>query len=345
MVSPDASPRPRLDVAPLGRARSLDPDVLLSKKTEGKFSGWLDEYVLGKHPLMVEIRRIIARVAPYEWPVLITGETGTGKDLAAHAIYAGSRRASKGLHVAAVGGLGETAWSVLFGHRKGSFTGATEDHEGIFSQANGATLLLEDVCDLPLRLQPMLLRALEGGRFRPLGAREERSTHVRVLASTNAPLDRAVEERRFRADLYQRLAVLKIVMPPLRSHLEDLSIYVPHFLKKAVEEGAEPKRVSSDAMNILASMTWPGNVRELEHFLYRATVEVHGPVIRGEDVSRLLLPESEVVRAVRFGRSAPTRETMGMTLKAAKGNKREAARRLGISPTTLYSMMRRWGLS
>ncbi len=341
MTSPEAFLHASATAAS-GVARKPDSEILLPGVEPG-FGEWLESYVLGNHAVMVEIREAIVRAAPHDWPVLITGETGTGKDLAAHAIYVGSRRARKGLHVAAVGGLGDTAWSVLFGHQKGAFTGATEAHQGIFSHADGATLLLEDVCDLPLRLQPLLLRALERGRFRPLGASDEKASSVRVLATTNVPLDRAVDEGRFRADLYQRLAVLKLVMPPLRSHLEDLEIYVSHFLKKAAGEGVPPKRLADDGMKVLASRSWPGNVRELEHFLYRATVEVAGPVIGRDDVLRLLRPESEGGARSQHDRSSglPAREMVLAVLKEAEGNKREAARRLGISPTTLYALLRR----
>jgi len=305
------------------------------------FSGNLEDYFLGHHPLIRQVRSAIFRAAAEDWPVLLVGETGTGKDMAACAIHGASLRRKHALQIVPVGGLGDTAWSTLFGHRKGAFTGAVDDHQGVFLAADGSSLLLDDVATLPLKLQPMVLRALEHGRFRPLGSNTELHADVRVISSSNLPLDEEVEVGRFRSDLYERLAVLKIILPPLSAHLEDLEVYVPHFLKEAARTGRPPKKISAQAMRFLHSHSWPRNVRELKHFLYRCSVEVSGGTIDLSDVQALLEPESRSMP--RGSRSAkPDEVVIRKALAAAQGNKREAARLLRVSPNTLYKLMREY---
>jgi len=305
------------------------------------FPGNLEDYFLGNHPLIRHARSAILRAAAEDWPVLVLGETGTGKDMAAWAIHSASRRRTQPLQIVPVGGLGDTAWSTLFGHRKGAFTGAVDDHDGVFRAAHHSSLLLDDVATLPLKLQPMVLRAIEHGRFRPLGSNAEIHTNVRVISSSNLPLDEEVHEGRFRSDLYERLAVLKIVLPPLRAHLEDLDVYVPHFLKEAARPGRPPKKITAQAVRYLSSHSWPRNVRELKHFLYRCSVEVAGPAIDLSDVQGLLELESRSMpRASRSAR--PDEFAVRKALAAAAGNKREAARLLGVSPNTLYKLMREY---
>jgi DNA-binding NtrC family response regulator len=249
--------------------------------------------------------------------------------------------------VLVVSGLGETAWSVLFGHRKGAFTGAESNHSGVFSMAHGSSLILEDVAELPMSVQPMLLRAVEHGFFRPLGDSKEMQSDVRILSTTNMSLEQEIHRRRFRPDLYQRLSVLKISLPPLRDHLEDLELYVPHFLEKAATSRRAPRRVNAGGMKVLAGHSWPRNIRELEHFLFRASVETKGDEIDPEEFERLLEEDLVLSRPVR--RRQPSRTlSRGMirrALEEARGNKREAARRLGVSPGTLYTLLRKHDLS
>ena len=308
------------------------------------FEAWLEASLLGDHPRMKLIRKAILRAAAEEWPVLLIGETGTGKDLAARAIHRASRRGVRLPEVVHVAGLGETCWSVLFGHRKGAFTGATNDHDGVFQVAHGSSVILEDVVDLPLRLQPILLRAIECGRFRPLGSEREVYSDVRIIATSNAALDREVEQGRFRIDLYERLRVLCISMPPLRDHLEDLRVYVPHFLRKAATAFRPPKRISDDGMKILASHSWPRNVRELEHLLYRASVEVEGDVLQAAELGRLLEPDSASFAAPSARDRLLDEAAVRRALADADGNRREAARRLSVSPTTFYKLLRQFEL-
>jgi len=308
----------------------------------GDFNSWLETYFLGRHPRIREVRNSIIRAAAETWPVLITGETGTGKDMVARAIHTGSPRGRKAPEVVAVGGLGETTWSILFGHRKGSFTGAVEEHEGVFRSADRSSLLLEDIGDLPMKVQPMLLRALEHGVFRPLGSDREVHSDVRVIATSNLLLEHEVSEGRFRADLYQRLSVLKIDLPPLREHLDDLEIYVPHFLKKAVAAHRPDRRMSPGAMKVLFQWSWPRNIRELEHFLYRLSVEAETDVIREEEVRRALATDRPRRGRARRNGVTQTLNRAGLIriLEETGGNKREAARKLKISPGSLYSLMK-----
>jgi len=329
---------------PLYKVRPPQTEALSETlRVSGEYPTWLETYFLGRHPSIREVRASIVRAAAESRPVLITGETGTGKDMVARAIHAGSSRCRKIPEVVAVGGLGETAWSVLFGHRKGSFTGAVSQHDGVFQAAAGSSILLEDIGDLPAKVQPMLLRALEHGRFRPLGSDRECHSDVRVIATCNLHLDREVAAGRFRPDLYQRLSVLPIMIPPLRDHLEDLEVYVPHFLSKAAAAHRPVKGISKPAMDLLADHSWPRNVRQLEHCLYRASVEAPGIEIQVDDVHRILDRSEHAPPSSRGAAPAGglTREEVIRVIGETEGNKREAARRLGIAPGTLYRLMKK----
>jgi DNA-binding NtrC family response regulator len=308
----------------------------------GGFEAWFSSQFLGDHRLMRRVRSQAARHAASDWPILITGETGTGKDLLARAIHSGSRRGNRTPEVVAAGGLGETAWSVLFGHRRGAFTNALSDHDGVFTVANGSSVLIEDVSDLPHRVQPVLLRAIEQNVYRPLGAKCEVQSDVRVIASTNRPLDVEVRQGHFRPDLYERLAVLKIHIAPLREHVEDLTIYVPHFLQKAAGAGGPEKSVSEGAMNLLMEHPWPRNVRELENVIRRAVVETLRDEITAEDVHQSLQSEGRSSASHAPAKEKIDQALLERTLLETRGNKREAARKLGIAPATLYKLMRHY---
>jgi two-component system, NtrC family, response regulator HydG len=302
------------------------------------FEGWLENHFIGRHPLVLAARSAVAMAALHDWPVLIAGETGTGKDMLAGAIHAGSARNAKPAQVLAVSGLGETAWSMLFGHQKGAFTGADASHEGVFRAADASTLILEDVADLPLKVQPMLLRAVEHGRFRPLGSERELRVDVRVISTSNVPLTSEIERGRFRADLYQRLSLFRVHLPALRDHLSDLDLLVPHFMAKHA-----PKSVGPDGLEELRSYEWPRNVRQLEHVLLRAAWESEGAVVGARDIRRILLDDPTPLASARgAGRPAieVDRAALIRALRAAGGNKREAARRLNMAAGTLYRLLR-----
>jgi two-component system, NtrC family, response regulator HydG len=278
-------------------------------------------------------------------PVLITGETGTGKELIARAIHANSRRAARAfvpLNCAAL--PAELVESELFGHRRGAFSGALHDHPGLFVAADGGTLLLDEIGELPLETQAKLLRVLQDGEVRAVGALESRRVDVRIVAATNRPLA-WMRDHGLRPDLFYRLSVLVIDLPPLRERGDDLPLLVGHILSRLRAAGASRvERLDPAALDWLATYPFPGNVRELENLLEGAAVSLAADrtVITVEDVRERLQPE-------RRGRPAAEREpAMPLNLGALAawaiheamrrtgGNKRQAALMLGISRDTLY---------
>ena len=230
------------------------------------------------------IRAVLQKIAVYgraDAPVLVTGETGTGKELVARALHVESPRARSPFLALNCSAVGEDLFeSELFGHERGSFTGAHASHRGRFERAEGGTLFLDEVGDMPLRVQAKLLRVLEDGTYERVGGEREMRSDVRVVAATNRPLERGVEERWFREDLFHRLAVLRIHVPPLRERREDVAVLVAHFLALFnARYGKGVRRLSPEAMHLLDEYPWPGNVRELRNVLERVHVESTGEVI------------------------------------------------------------------
>jgi transcriptional regulator with GAF, ATPase, and Fis domain len=261
------------DVFALGRQRvkfELDrEEVEIGLSTATQFEG-----LVGASRAMRELFAMLERVAPSEATVLIEGETGTGKELVAEALHrrSGSRGSLVVFDCSAV--AEDLVESELFGHVKGAFTGAERDRLGAFRSAEGGTLFLDEIGELPEVLQPKLLRALEKREVRPLGSDKPVPVHVRVLAATNRSLAREVEAAKFRADLFYRLAVVKVRLPPLRERMEDLPLLVQHFL------GPAASSVSFEAMERLRQHGWPGNVRELKNFITRAQAVAQGNLDR-----------------------------------------------------------------
>jgi len=235
----------------------------------------------GASPAMREVFRKIARYAPTDAPVVVTGETGTGKELVAHALHAaGSRGDGPWVAVNCSAISEELLESELFGHEKGAFTGAVRTHRGRFERADGGTLFLDEIGEMPLRTQAKLLRVLEEKRIERVGAEQEREIDVRVVCATNVPLERSVGEGRFRADLYHRLAVLRIHLPPLRDRPEDLPLLVDYFLDTFNRKyDRRIIRLTPEALALLRSYLWPGNIRELRNVLERVYVETGTEVI------------------------------------------------------------------
>ncbi len=226
--------------------------------------------LLGRSSQMREIFALLAKIAPTRATVLVEGESGTGKELVADAIHQHSPRAAAPLVVFDCSAVAqELIESELFGHVKGAFTGAVAARKGVFEQAHGGTLFLDEVGELPLDLQPKLLRVLESGQVRPVGSGELRRTDVRVVAATNRNLEREVESGQFREDLYYRLAVIKVRLPPLRLRPEDIPLLVQHFLE---DSGSAGVHVSFETMQRLQQHPWQGNVRELKNYVERAVV-------------------------------------------------------------------------
>ncbi len=307
-----------------------------------------------RSPAMTAVVGLARQVAARDTPVLVTGETGTGKEVLANAIHGWSTRASRplvGVNCAALpAGLIE---SELFGHVKGAFSGATADRTGRFRAANGGTLFLDEIGDLPADLQAKLLRALQEGCFEPVGSDRTVRVDVRVIAATNADLLAAVEDKRFREDLYYRLAVFPIHLPPLRARREDIPAIAEGFLESlARRTGRGPWRPSDRAQAWLAEQPWPGNVRELVNALERATILTEGTVLEMGNGRTRALP-APVEAAPVAGPAKPEsiltlremeRAHITRALEATDGKIHGpggAAELLDINPSTLRSRMKK----
>jgi two-component system nitrogen regulation response regulator GlnG len=302
---------------------------------------------------------LLERVAPTDSVVLLQGETGSGKELAAEAIHRASGRSKGPFVVCDVGAYTPSLIeSELFGHVKGAFTGADRDREGAFRQADGGSIFLDEIGELELGLQPRLLRALERRQVKPVGASTYRSVNVRVIAATNRDLAAEVRAGRFRADLYHRLAVMRIELPPLRDRPEDVPVLVQHFLERAAASGLGPApTVPPSTMAALAAHDWPGNVRELRNVLERATLIAPGPSaltphLLGLESSgeghreKARLDDAELTFKEAKDRliGAWEREYLAAIIERAGGNVSLAARRAGIARVYLHELMKKHGL-
>ncbi len=291
---------------------------------------------------MQRLFHMIRRVAPTDSTVLITGETGTGKELAARAIHALSRRRHRPFVAVNCAALPESLLeSELFGHERGAFTGATERRIGRLELAHGGTLFLDEIGEVSPAVQVKLLRVLEERELVRVGGTQVVRLDVRVVAATNAALEQSVAEGRLREDLFYRLHVVPLVMPPLRERMEDLPLLVAHLLGR-LPDGAR-LRLSMAALHRLASHHWPGNVRELRNVLERAALLATGPVIEPED-----LQFAQVNRPPVYVPTRPLdmveREAILAALEATGWNKRAAARQLGIAKSTLHEKLRKWSV-
>ena len=304
-----------------------------------------DARLLGDSPKMVEIRRLVARLARNQAPVFITGESGTGKELAARLIHAQGPRAEGAFVAVNCGAIPqELVESELFGHKKGSFTGAVADKEGLFQAAEGGTLFLDEVADLPLPAQVKLLRAIQEKRVRPVGAQQELAVDVRIISASHRDLTDEVEQGRFRQDLYYRIDVIELRMPSLREHPQDIPMLAARALERISRYHADrgPMRLSNDALEALERYRFPGNVRELENILERATALCDGSVIATHD---LYLPRGEdpAPPSLRPGAGVPLEDYLGEIEKQAilkaldetHWNRTAAAKKLGMTLRSL----------
>jgi formate hydrogenlyase transcriptional activator len=303
------------------------------------------EGIVGSSRALCEVLDQIHVVAPTDSTVLIEGETGTGKEVIASAIHAHSSRRNKPfikLNCAAIPlGLLE---SELFGHEKGAFTGAVAQKLGRFDAANGGTLFLDEIGDIPLELQSKLLRVLQEHEFERLGSTYTRSVDVRIVAATNQDLAGLVAEKQFRMDLYYRLNVFPITLPPLRRRTEDIPLLVAHFVHKyCARMSKRITRISDESMDMLMRYPWPGNIRELQNFIERAVILTSGDLLPISVLPNFTPTEPNPVTLADAER--------GHILKALEesnwvvGGKFGAAMRLGVKRTTLLGRMRKCGLS
>jgi two-component system NtrC family response regulator len=337
--------------------KALERRVLISENRElrqklaggPRFAG-----IIAASGVMEELLNTVARAAPTEATVLITGESGTGKELISRAIHAGSNRAQGpfvAIHCAA---LAESVLeSELFGHEKGAFTGATRTRTGRFEAARGGTLLLDEVSDIPAVVQTKLLRVLQERQVERVGSNDPRELDVRLIAASNRDLMEQIQAGRFREDLYYRLAVVKLFVPPLRQRRQDIVRLAEHFVRKHGESGTHPvSGISREAMDALLRYDYPGNVRELENIIQSAVVLSRGDTLTLDDLAPAVRGESEHEespggdRADTLPRQVATLEErlIREALEDADGVQYRAAQRLGISERALRYKLQKHGI-
>jgi two-component system nitrogen regulation response regulator NtrX len=307
--------------------------------------------ILGESIPMKALRQQIALTAPTNCRVLIYGESGTGKELVARALHSHSARAAMPfveLNCAAI--PEELIESELFGHRKGSFTGALEDKIGKFQKADGATLFLDEVGDMSLRTQSKVLRVLEEQRFEPLGSNDPASVNVRVIAATNKRLEEEINRGAFREDLFYRLNVIPFYVPPVRERIEDVHVLARHFLNEfAASYGRKPKELSREAADVLTSYAWPGNVRELKNLIERLVIISPGATIEPQHLPPELFRGRRTPQppntTLQEARTDYEREFVLRKLEESQWNMTRAAAALGIERSHLYRKMKSLGIA
>lgn len=307
--------------------------------------------MIGNHPSILRVKEMVRQVAPASATVLILGESGTGKELVARALHEGSERAGRAMVKVNCAALPETLLeSELFGYERGAFTGAASRKEGRFRLAHGGTLFLDEIGDMPLVLQPKILRVLQEGEFERVGGTETLKADARIVASTNADLQTAVAERTFREDLYYRLNVIALHLPALRDRRSDVPLLAEHFLQRYAAKNNRPVLAfSREALDAMSNHDWPGNVRELENTVERAVVLSRGDVLTVEDLPARVArgesageerPAASDAPLINVAVGAPLadieRRVILETLRHTGGDKSAAARLLGIATRTIY---------
>ena len=318
--------------------------------------------VIGRSTSMIGVMKLVAQVAPLDSTILLTGESGTGKDLIAQTIHELSQRKTAPFVAVNCGAIPENLQeSVLFGHMRGSFTGAVQSTEGLFSQASGGTLFLDEIGETALMTQVKLLRFLQSGEVLRVGDNRPSNVNVRLVAATNQNLHQAIRERRFREDLFYRLNIISIELPPLRARTGDVELLAHHFLKRNAKKlGLDVREIAPEALDVLKRHTWPGNVRELENAIERAVALARGPVITPDQLPPIgphipplpepiptfespMMPSSEPPLSAE-GRVLPLRDVERRHIQRAMevfgGNRTKVSKALGISKSTLWRKLK-----
>ncbi|MDL1877422.1 sigma-54-dependent Fis family transcriptional regulator, partial [Cytophagia bacterium CHB2] len=321
-------------------------NLILRKKLARQYN--FDD-IISKNGKMLEIFQLIREVANMRSTVLIQGESGTGKELIARAIHNSGERAGKPFICVSCAALAETLLeSELFGHEKGAFTGAVAQKKGKFEMAEGGTIFLDEIGDISLKLQMDLLRVLQERKFYRVGGSEEIQVEVRVIAATNVDLREAVQQDKFRDDLYYRLNVINIRIPPLRERREDIPLLARYFIERLSHElGKEVHDITETALKLLLAHNWPGNVRELENAVERAIVTCKSKILTEDDFAFLrhdlesgngwTVPSNLTLQEVE-------KKVIAVTLQRARGNMKETASILGIDRSTLYEKIKRYNI-
>ena len=311
--------------------------------------------MIGKSRAMQELFKLAAKVSHYETTVLITGESGTGKELVAQGIHFHGKRSKNSLIPVNCGGMPEALLeSELFGYKKGAFTGADKDTKGLFEAASGGTIFFDEVGDLPMPLQVKLLRVLQDSQIRPVGDTRSKEIDVRVIAATSKNLAEEVESGRFREDLFYRLNVMPIRLPPLAERTEDIPVLCQHFMERYNKKfNKSVTHISSSAMNSLLKHRWPGNVRELENIIERAIVLAEGPGIESDLLPSEIKGERDGSRiedifqeySLKAGKAILEKNMIQRALEATRGNRTKAAELLEISHPSLLQKIKTYGLT
>ena len=330
------------------------PQALEESVLPGQQSSPLEEApgrtIIGESESIQRLVEMIQLVAASGATVLIQGESGTGKELVAKTIHGLSHRRALPFVVVECSSLPETLLeSELFGHVRGAFTGAVADRKGLFQEAEGGTIFLDEIADTTPAFQARLLRVLQEGEIRPVGSNQSIKVNVRVLSAGNKPLEELVKAKAFRADLYYRLAVLPLTVPSLRERKEDIPLLVGHFLRWSAEKhGRAPMSVSQEAELALVQHQWPGNVRELENVIERVVVTCHHSILGPEDLfieHKGRQEKNDLNRIGKVARQEAERSQILQALRDAKGDKTRAARLLSISRSSLYNKLRDYKIS
>jgi DNA-binding NtrC family response regulator len=344
----------KLDEIKLTIRRALEQKRLLQENLfyrQELITKYKLENIVGRSPQMLQVYKTVARVAESRSTVLIAGESGTGKELVARAIHFNSPRSSKPYVAVDCGSLAETLLeSELFGHVRGAFTGAVTNKKGLFEEADNGTCFLDEVGDISLAMQAKLLRVIQEHEIKRVGGTETTKIDVRIIAATNKNLEELVAEKKFREDLFYRLNVVSIHLPPLRERLDDIPFLADHFLRKYAAENEKPvSRISAEVLDLLLRYQWPGNVRELENVIERAVTLSPHSLILPEDLPRRLRVEPSEISATSLPSQVSLTELekiyIKKVLEETGGNKKRAAYILGIDRRTLYRMAARYGIS
>ena len=321
-------------------------NALIKRRLRDRFNY---DQIVGKSPKMQQIYEVIDRISSGSPTVLIQGESGTGKELVANVIHQNSVRKDRPFVPVNCGAIAEGLLeSELFGHVKGAFTGAVKDTIGLFKAADGGTIFLDEIAEVPPSLQVKLLRVLQEKKIKPVGDPQEGEVDVRVISATNVDLEKAISNGSFRQDLFYRLNVISLRMPALREIKDDIPHLVSHFLKKYSKEShRQVTRITPNAMELLIRYDWPGNVRQLENIIERAFALGSGDIIRTDD----LPPEVRELKKTPISDNSMLnlveneKMLISRALEKANGNKSEAAKLLGINTTTVYRKMEKYRLT
>ena len=321
---------------------TLDAALASTSRSEGK---WRNN-IISRSAVMEQLLQEAEQIAGSDVSVLITGASGSGKELLANAIHQASPRKNKQFIAINCGALPEQLLeSELFGHTKGAFTGAVSKHEGLFQAANGGTLFLDEIGDMPAPLQVKLLRVLQERQIRPVGSTETISVDVRVISATHRDLEQAMQENQFREDLFYRLNVVNLHLPPLKDRPEDIPPLARYFVEQAAKRhNPRVKSISSAALQVLAQVSWPGNVRQLENIIEKVTALSTTPVISDSAIDRALANQEQVIPNFNDARADFEKRYLSKVLYITEGNVTQAAVIAGRNRTDFYKLLKKHNL-